>query len=112
MTRSALGTAANGELYLPHYASSGQRYRLSERVTTDLTRFEARAAFAKEASAAQARAALADALEMVRGQPFDVGRGYEWTFAEGFVTRAALAIAEAAHHLAQTRSRRRRRRPG
>ncbi len=101
MTRSALGTAANGELYLPHYASSGQRYRLSERVTTDLARFEARAAFAKEASAAQARAALADALEMVRGQPFDVGRGYEWTFAEGFVTRAALAIAEAAHHLAE-----------
>ena len=38
---------------------------------------------------------------MVRGQPFDVGRGYEWSFAEGFVTRAALAIAEAAHRLAQ-----------
>ncbi len=101
MTRSALGTNGKGELYLPHYASTRQRYRLTENVTTDLARFEARAAFAKNAPTEQAREALADALEMVRGQPFDVGRGYEWAFAEGYVTRAALAVAEAAHHLAR-----------
>ncbi len=101
MTRSALGSDATGELYLPHFATTRQRYRVTEKVTTDLAQFEARATYAKTVPPARAKPVLEDALGMVRGQPFDVSRGYEWAFAESFVTRVAIAIADAAQHLAE-----------
>lgn len=101
MARSALGNDSTGELYLPHYASTHQRYRVTDKVTTDLARFEARATFAKSVPAAVAKPLLEEALGMVRGQPFDVSRGYEWAFAESFVTRAAIAIAEVAQRLGE-----------
>ena len=101
MVRSALGEDADGQLYLPHFASTGNRFRLHPRVQSDLRRFEARVAYAAGAPGERAREVLAEALAMVRGQPFDTGRGYEWAFAEGHVTRAAIAVANAAHHLAQ-----------
>jgi DNA-binding SARP family transcriptional activator len=101
MTRSALGTDSTGELLLPHYATTHQRYRVTNTVTTDLARFEARAVYAKTVPPAFAKPVLEEALGMVRGQPFDVSRGYEWAFAESFVTRAAIAIAEAAQRLGE-----------
>ncbi len=100
MTRSALGSDSDGELFLPHFATSGQRFRLTDKVTTDIARFMERAEFAKRQPSSEARPLLEEALRMVRGQPFDVGRGYEWAFAEGFVARASIAVAEAAHRLA------------
>lgn len=101
MTRSALGSDSAGDLYLPHFATNNQRYRVTEKVTTDLAQFEARAAYAKTVPPAIAKPILEEAIGMVRGQPFDVSRGYEWAFAESFVTRAAIAIAGAAQHLAE-----------
>jgi hypothetical protein len=101
MVRSALGANPEGELYLPHFASSGQRYRLSERVTTDFARLQQRLDWCKAATDEQARPVLEEALRLVRGQPFDVGRGYEWAFAECLVTRAALAVVAAADRLAR-----------
>ena len=88
-------------MYLPHFATNHQRYRVTGKVTTDLAQFEARAAYAKTVPPAIAKPILEEALGMVRGQPFDVSRGYEWAFAESFVTRAAIAIADAAQHLAE-----------
>ncbi|MGE0731648.1 MAG: hypothetical protein AB7O92_23280 [Acidimicrobiia bacterium] len=100
MVRSALGADPKGELYLPHFASSGQRYRLSEKVTTDFARLQQRLDWCKTATDDQARPVLEEALRLVRGQPFDVGRGYEWAFAECLVTRSALAVVAAADRLA------------
>lgn len=87
MTRSALGTDADGNLYLPHFASSNQRYRLTDKVTTDLARLEARINYARTAPPERAQQALDEAKTLIRGQPFDVSRNYEWAFAEGHVIR-------------------------
>jgi len=101
MTRCALGTDTNNHHYLPHYAEADQRFILTTAATTDLARLETLAYLAKNLPESTARDHLITALEMVRGQPFDVSRGYEWAFAEGTVTRASLAVADTAHRLAQ-----------
>ncbi len=44
---------------------------------------------------------LRRALDLLRGQPFEGVRGYEWAFTEGTVVEAEATIADAAHRLAQ-----------
>lgn len=101
MTRVKLGCASDGNHHLPHYQASGQLYRLSPHVTTDIARFEARVAYARQCQPPDAIAALRSALELVRGQPFEATRGFEWSFSEGFVANSEAMVADAAHTLAQ-----------
>jgi hypothetical protein len=101
MTRVKLGSASDGNHHLPHYQASGQLYRLSPLVTTDVARFEARVAHARQCPPEDAIATLRSALELVRGQPFEATRGFEWAFSEGFVASTEAMVADAAHTLAQ-----------
>ncbi len=43
---------------------------------------------------------LREALELVRGRPFDVPGGYEWAYEELHVAHAERVVTEAAHRLA------------
>ena len=43
---------------------------------------------------------LREALELVRGRPFDVPAGYEWAYEELHVAHAERVVTEAAHRLA------------
>lgn len=101
MTRARLGSDNSGGLHLPHKVTSGNVYRLGPLVTTDLARFEARAAHAKHCAPSDAIVALREALELVRGQPFEGTRGFEWAYSEGLVAATEAAAADAAHTLAQ-----------
>lgn len=77
--RRALGESPGGARYLPN-ASEG-RYRISERVTTDFELFWATVELANNTEdAAVAADLLAQALSLVRGEPFTgVGLDYAWT---------------------------------
>lgn len=77
--RRALGESAAGERYLPN-ASEGL-YRISGRVTTDFELFWATVEAANATDDATAAAdLLAQALSLVRGEPFTgVGLDYAWT---------------------------------
>lgn len=44
---------------------------------------------------------LKQALELLRGQPFEGSQGYEWAYTEGIVVEAEALIADTAHRLAQ-----------
>jgi hypothetical protein len=101
MTRSALGRARDGTLHLPHFVASGGAYKLGNAVTTDLTRLEARVEYARTCARSVAIETLRSALELVRGKPFESGRGYEWAFSEGLVANIEMTIADASHQLAQ-----------
>ena len=100
-TRSRLGLAADGTHHFPHYIASGNKYRLGPRVTTDLARLERRYAHSARCPDDEAVMLLRDALELVRGQPFESVRGYEWAYTEGLVASTEALIADAAHRLAQ-----------
>ncbi len=100
-TRSRLGRGRDGALHLPHFVSSGGLYRLGARVTTDLARFEARVLHARRCAPGTAIETLRSALDLVRGKPFEGERGYEWAFSEGLIANIEMAIADAAHELAQ-----------
>lgn len=101
MARTRLGRDRDGGLHLPHKVASGNVYRLGPRVTTDLARFEARVAHAKLSPPSDATVALREALELVRGQPFEGARGFEWAYSEGLVAATEATVADAAHALAQ-----------
>jgi len=100
-TRSRLGTASDGSRHFPHFVASGNRYRLGHLVTTDLARFEARVAYAKRCETNDAITTLRSALELVRGQPFEGVRGFEWAYTETLIASIEAIIADAAHHLAR-----------
>jgi DNA-binding SARP family transcriptional activator len=92
--RRALGADSAGGRRLP--ASRSRRLRLAAGVCSDLERFEALASDPSPASARQA-------LELVRGRPFDGLGDPDWLVLEGHAARVeslvvatALRIAEAA----------------
>ena len=98
--RICLGTAPDGTHYLPRL--DGGSYRLSDWVTTDVARLEVAFRNAKALSTAESIERLADALRLVRGQPFEgVKSGYEWAHADGLATHAEILVADAAHFLAE-----------
>lgn len=101
MTRGKLGRARDGTQHLPHFAASGNLYRLGPLATTDLACFEARVEHARRCEPADAIATLRSALDLVRGQPFESTRGFEWAYAEGLIASIEATIADAAHRLAQ-----------
>lgn len=101
MTRARLGRDSDGGLHLPHKVASGNVYRLGSLVATDLVRFEARVAHAKHCPPSEAIVALREALELVRGQPFEGAHGFEWAYSEGLVAATEAAVADAAHTLAR-----------
>jgi nucleoid-associated protein YgaU len=99
-TRTALGTAPDGMHYLPRLVAREQ-YRLSELVTTDLAILESALRTALTDENAATIDALADALRLVRGEPFEgVRAGYAWAHSEGFASRAEILAADAAHVVA------------
>lgn len=77
--RRSLGHTPDGARYLP--AASDGRYRISERVQTDFELFWATVEQAENTDDATAAAGLlAQALSLVRGEPFTgVGLDYAWT---------------------------------
>ncbi|MEO8697803.1 MAG: bacterial transcriptional activator domain-containing protein, partial [Acidimicrobiales bacterium] len=100
-TRSKLGNANDGTAHFPRFSDAGLTYRLGRFVTTDLARFEARVRYAQGLEASAAMPVLRDALDLVRGHPFEGTRGYEWAFSEGHVASAEATVADAAHRLAE-----------
>ena len=99
-TRGRLGEASDGSLHLLRFLDAGQRYRLGKYVTTDLARIEQASRRASDLPASDAIPLLHEALELVRGQPFEAPRSYPWAFSEGWVTAIEATVAEAAHQLA------------
>src|SRR3546814_92081 len=77
--RRSLGQTPDGARYLP--AASDGRYRISERVKTDFELFWATVEQAENTDdATTAAGLLAQALSLVRGEPFTgVGLDYAWT---------------------------------
>ena len=100
-TRSRLGHDATGQPNFSHYATANRRYQLGERTTSDYARFTARVGHARQAETEDAIADLRGALDLVRGQPFAEVHGFEWAWSEGFVANLEIAVAGAAHDLAQ-----------
>ena len=100
--RSRLGTGLDGAPHLPHLVATGGLYRLGPSVRTDFTVLERHLTAARHSTPDAATRTLKSGLEVVRGAPFaGVRQGYEWAYAEGFVARMEIVVAEAAHHLAQ-----------
>ena len=96
--RQALGSGPDGELLFPHF--DHQLGRLDRRVRTDVEILQA----ALERAAtdrAWALSGLRDALELVRGRPFEVPGAYEWAYEELHVAHAERVVSEAAHRLAE-----------
>lgn len=100
--RSALGTDRNGDQHLPHAVASAGDYMVGPFVTTDLARFtDLVNQSASATDDADELTLLHQALELLRGQPFEGVGGYNWAFTEGIVVEAEAMIADAAHKLAQ-----------
>lgn len=101
LARSKVGLDREGNAHFPRFIEAGSTYRLGALVTTDLARFEARVSHARRCAPTAAIETLRQALELVRGAPFDVPRDYEWAHSEQIVATAEAAIAEGAHRLAE-----------
>ncbi len=78
-------------------------YQLAETVVCDWARFEALVEAARALPELPGTDVLAEALALVRGEPFqDVGaKSYSWAFEEVLVARIEVAVADAAHLMAQ-----------
>ena len=77
-------------------------YTVGPHVTTDLARFTDLVSRSRSAVDADEECGLLrQALDLLRGQPFEGVRGYDWAFTEGTVVEAEATIADAAHRLAQ-----------
>jgi Bacterial transcriptional activator domain/LysM domain len=100
VARAALGSASDGSLLLPR--TSDGRYRLSPAAALDWERFLALAEQGRSLGGHGADA-LARALELVRGRPFESARpgSYEWTVVHQAEMEAR--IAEVAEQLADRR---------
>lgn len=90
-TRQRLGHL-HGEPALP-VMGADRRYRLHRHVHCDLHSLDSMS----DTTAARR------ALEMVRGRPFDVDRGFDWAYREGLVGWAEQRIAAAAHQVSASR---------
>jgi hypothetical protein len=81
--------------------SVASMYELSSSVMTDFGMFRSLVAKSPpQERATEAINTLTAAMQLVRGTPFQDAKGYEWAFAEGFITDMQAAIADAAHKLA------------
>lgn len=99
--RMCLGTGSDGSNHLPHVEDG--LYRLGNSVHTDFQRLEAAYRLAKDEPGSQALEALARALALVRGIPFEGTKGgYNWAHTEGLVARMEAVVADAAHLVAQS----------
>ena len=78
-------------------------YQLAESVVCDWARFEALVEASRALPELPGTDVLAEALALVRGEPFqDVGaKSYSWAFEEVLVARIEAAVADAAHLMAQ-----------
>lgn len=100
--RSGLGISRDGAHHLPHAVTNGSSYSLGAHVTSDLARFTDLAARSRSAiDPVEEAKLLKQALELLRGQPFEGSQGYEWAYTEGIVVEAEAMIADTAHRLAQ-----------
>ena len=100
--RYGLGISRDGTHHLPHAVTNGSSYSLGAHVTSDLARFTDLAARSRSApDPAGVVRLLKQALELLRGQPFEGSQGYEWAYTEGIVVEAEALIADTAHRLAQ-----------
>ncbi len=90
--RLALGMAEDGAY---HIRKQGHRHLLGPGVTTDWERFSLLARPGRSA------ADWHDALELVRGRPFDGLREASWTLLEGIVPTIESAIVDVACRLAE-----------
>lgn len=100
--RTPLGTASDGELYLPRF--DGSLYWVNPLLVCDLDRFTSYVDRADKPDRAGDKIAyLKAALELVEGTPFSgAGNGYTWAWSEGLVSHAIVAVDDAAHDLART----------
>jgi DNA-binding SARP family transcriptional activator len=98
--RNGLGRTGEDLLRFPHFAATGNLYRLDASVTCDALRFEARVKHARRCEPSDAIETLRSALELVRGMPFTATTGYEWAHTEGLIAFYEAMIGDAAHRLA------------
>lgn len=100
--RAALGVDRDGKHQLPHAVTSDVGYTVGPHVTTDLARFTDLVSRSRSAADGDEECGLLrQALDLLRGQPFEGVRGYDWAFTEGTVVEAEAIIADSAHRLAQ-----------
>ena len=84
--RAALGVDRDGKHQLPHAVTSDVGYTVGPHVTTDLARFTDLVSRSRSAADGDEESELLrQALELLRGQPFEGVRGYDWAFTEGTV---------------------------
>lgn len=97
-TRKGLGCSAGGAPLLPRF----DRHvgRLDAAVHTDVETLVAARAQAEHETTTAAATTLAQALELVRGRPFDVATGFAWAVAERHVAHAERVVEDVAHELA------------
>jgi hypothetical protein len=100
--RAGLGLDREGKHHLPHAVTSDVGYTVGPHVTTDLARFTDLVSRSRSAVDRNEECGLLrQALDLLRGQPFEGVRGYDWAFTEGVVVEAEATIADAAHRLAR-----------
>jgi transcriptional activator len=97
-TRKALGHSAHGALLLPWFELHVGR--LDPSVQTDVDALVAARTRARFQEPPGGAAILTEALEVVRGRPFDMATGYEWAFTELHVAHAERVVVDVAHELA------------
>ncbi|HEX6419315.1 MAG TPA: LysM peptidoglycan-binding domain-containing protein [Acidimicrobiales bacterium] len=99
-TRTALGRAADGEPHMLPATREGT-YALGPSVRSDLQRFQALLAAARQAPATCEIELLRTALALVRGQPFSEcpPGGYGWASAEGISYALERMIVDTAQRL-------------
>jgi DNA-binding SARP family transcriptional activator len=97
-TRKGLGRSADGALLLPWFEQHVGR--LGPSVQTDVDALVAARSRAEHQATTEAAATLTQALEVVRGRPFDMATGYEWAFTELHVAHAERVVVDVAHDLA------------
>jgi len=97
-TRKGLGRSAGGTLLLPWFELHVGR--LDATVRTDVDALVTARSRAEHQATTDAAATLAQALEVVRGRPFDMATGYEWAFTELHVAHAERVVLDVAHDLA------------
>lgn len=98
-TRSALGTARNGEFHFPP-VGKGESLRLGPTVGTDLGHLQSQLRAAANEDRDEAIVRLTEALKVVRGRPFTAAHGYAWANAYGLAAHAEAVVVDAAHLLA------------
>lgn len=100
--RSSLGVDREGSHHLPHAVMNDMAYSVGKYVTTDLARFTSLVARSRSATDQDDEADLLDqAIQLLRGQPFEGVSGYEWAYTGGTVAELEATISDAAHRLAQ-----------